>query len=121
MVRTAATGRSDAVGHREVARLSENVDRRWGFGVDVRIGVHSGPVYLAADPDRAHQDFAGSTANQAVRISGLASPGAVVISPELQALIGDDFDVQAQSSSQIGDSGAAVFYHRVLGERSPTQ
>lgn len=102
---------------REVSRLSEHVDRRFGFSVDVRVGVHRGPVYL----DRAHHDFTGSTANTATRISGLASPGAVVISSELKALVGDDFALRAQSSPQTKGFEGPVVYHRVLGERSPTE
>ncbi|RZT25299.1 class 3 adenylate cyclase [Mycobacterium sp. BK558] len=102
---------------REVARLSDQVDRRWGFSVDVRVGVHSGPVYVAADLDSNQQDFAGSTANQATRISGLASPGAVVISPELSAAVGEDFELRAQSSPQAEESGQVVISHRVMAER----
>ncbi|KMO79690.1 adenylate/guanylate cyclase domain-containing protein [Mycolicibacterium chubuense] len=106
---------------REVSRLSEQVERRWGFRVEVRVGVHSGPAYLAADLDGAQPDFAGSTANQATRISGLASPGAVVITPELLATVGDDFDLQAQSSPQAGDPEEKVIYLRVLSERLPSR
>ncbi|BBX68128.1 adenylate/guanylate cyclase domain-containing protein [Mycolicibacterium psychrotolerans] len=102
---------------REVSRLSEHVDRRFGFSVDVRVGVHCGPVYL----DRAHHDFTGSTANRATRISGLASPGAVVISSELKALVAGDFALRAQSSPQTKAFDGPVIYHRVLGERSPIE
>ena len=44
---------------REVARLNEQAQRRFGLGISVRVGVHRGLVYL----DRAHGDVYGLAAN----------------------------------------------------------
>ena len=48
-------------------RLSDQSQRRFGFGVSVRVGVHWGLVYL----DAAQGDFSGLAANVATGISGL--------------------------------------------------
>ena len=56
---------------RDVARLSEQAQRKFGVGIDVRVGVHRGPVYL----DTAQDDVYGLAANLAARVSGLAPPG----------------------------------------------
>ena len=56
---------------REVARLSEQAQRRFGIEITVRVGVHRGLVYL----DTAHDDVYGLAANLAARVSGLAPPG----------------------------------------------
>ena len=61
---------------REVARLSEQARRRFGVAINVRVGVHRGLVYL----DTAQDDVYGLAANLAARVSGLAPPGAVVVS-----------------------------------------
>jgi hypothetical protein len=55
---------------REVARLSEQAERRFGIEIAVRIGVHRGLAYL----DTAQDDVYGLAANLAARVSGLA-PG----------------------------------------------
>jgi hypothetical protein len=54
----------------EVARLSEQAERRFGIEIAVRIEVHRGLAYL----DTAQDDVYGLAANLAARISGLA-PG----------------------------------------------
>ena len=61
---------------RDVARLSEQAQRKFGVGIDVRVGVHRGLVYL----DTAQDDVYGLAANLAARVSGLAPPGAVAVS-----------------------------------------
>ena len=55
---------------REVSRLSDQAQRRFGFRVNVRVGVHWGLVYL----DTAQGDVYGSAANLANRISGSHRP-----------------------------------------------
>lgn len=53
---------------RDVARLSEQAQRRFGVQIQVRVGVHRGPVYL----DTTQDDVYGLAANLAARVSGLA-------------------------------------------------
>jgi len=48
---------------REVRSLSERAQRLFGLGIDVRVGVHRGPVYL----DTADDDVYGLAANVAAR------------------------------------------------------
>lgn len=76
---------------REVSRLSVQSRRRFGFGVNVRVGVHWGLVYL----DSARGDFSGLAANVATGISGLAPSGAVVVSDAVESLIRNDFELEA--------------------------
>jgi class 3 adenylate cyclase len=61
---------------REVTRLSDQAKRRFGIEIAVRVGVHRGLVYL----ETAQDDVYGLAANLAARVSGLAPPGAVVVS-----------------------------------------
>ena len=76
---------------REVARLSEQAKRRFGIEINVRVGVHRGLVYL----DTAQDDVYGLAANLAARVSGLAPPGAVVVSDAVEPLVRDAFELEA--------------------------
>ncbi|HTY32825.1 adenylate/guanylate cyclase domain-containing protein [Mycobacterium sp.] len=100
---------------REVSRLSDQSKRRFGFGVNVRVGVHWGLVYL----DTAHGDFHGSAANVATRISGLAPPGAVVVSDAVETLISNDFELEARPPVAVEGLKEPIIYYRVLSERAP--
>ena len=61
---------------REVADLSARAAARFGFDIDVRVGIHRGLVYL----DIAQDDVYGLGANLAARICSLARPGDVSVS-----------------------------------------
>ena len=80
---------------REVARLSAQAQRRFGIDLDVRVGVHRGLVYL----DTVRDDVYGLAANLAARVSSLAPPGAVVVSDAVEALIHNNFELEARRRS----------------------
>jgi class 3 adenylate cyclase len=100
---------------REVSRLSDQSKRRFGFGINVRVGVHWGQVYLHT----AHGDFSGSGANVATRISGLAAPGAVVVSDAVESLIRNDFELEARPPVAVKGLKESIIYYRVMSERAP--
>jgi class 3 adenylate cyclase len=82
---------------REVARLSEQAKRRFGIEVHVRVGVHRGLVYL----DTTQDDVYGLAANLAARVSGLAPPGAVVVSDAVEALVRNDFELDERPAAPV--------------------
>lgn len=100
---------------REVSRLSDQSKRRFGFGVNVRVGVHRGLVYL----DCAQGDFHGSAANVATRISGLAPPGAVVVSDAVETLIRNDFELESRPPVAVKGLKEPIIHYRVVSERAP--
>jgi class 3 adenylate cyclase len=100
---------------REVLRLSDQSRRRFGFGVDVRVGVHQGLVYL----DAAHGDFSGVAANVATGISGCAPPGAVVVSDTVETLIQNDFELEACAPVAVKGVKEPVINYLVVSERAP--
>jgi class 3 adenylate cyclase len=99
---------------REVARLGEQAKRRFGVDVAVRVGVHRGLVYL----DVAQDDVYGMGANVAARVSGLAPPGAVVVSNAVTPLIGDGFELQACPPATVKGVEGSITCHLVVGERA---
>lgn len=100
---------------REVSRLSDQTQRRFGFRVNVRVGVHRGLVYL----DTAQGDVYGSAANLANRISGLAPPGTVVVSDAVETLIRNDFELEACPPASAKGVMEPIIYYRVVSERAP--
>ncbi|WP_082682773.1 adenylate/guanylate cyclase domain-containing protein [Mycobacterium sp. GA-1285] len=97
----------------EVARLSEQAKRRYGFGIGVRVGVHRGVVYL----DTAEGDVYGLAANLAARVSGLAAPGTVVVSDTVEPLIRNEFEMTACRPSLVKGVDDAIVHYRVVAER----
>jgi class 3 adenylate cyclase len=98
---------------REVAQLSEQAKRRFDVGINVRVGVHRGMVYL----DRAQDDVYGLAANLAARVSGLAPPGAVVVSDAVEPLIRDAFVVDTLPAAPVKGVEGLINHSRVVGER----
>jgi len=99
---------------REVARLGEQVRRRFGVEIAARAGVHRGLVYL----DTAQNDVYGLGANLAARVSGLAQPGTVVISDAVAPLIRSTFELEPCEPAAVKGVAELIAHHRVLGERA---
>jgi class 3 adenylate cyclase/tetratricopeptide (TPR) repeat protein len=101
---------------REVTRLSDQAKRRFGTEINVRVGVHRGPVYL----DTAQDDVYGLAANLAARVSGLAPPGAVVVSEAVEMLIRNDFELEARPATLVKGVEEPITCYRVVAERVRT-
>jgi class 3 adenylate cyclase len=100
---------------REVARLSAQAKRRFGIEVNVRVGVHRGLVYL----DTAQDEVYGLAANLAARVSGLAPPGALVVSEAVEMLIRNDFELEARPAALVKGVEEPITHYRVVAERAP--
>jgi class 3 adenylate cyclase/tetratricopeptide (TPR) repeat protein len=98
---------------RRVARLNHEAQRKFGLEISVRVGVHRGVVYLDTDQD----DVFGLAANVASRVSGLAPPGAVVVSDAVAGLVDDVFELAAQRPVCVAGIDEPIAYFRVLGEK----
>ncbi len=99
---------------RDVARLSEQANRRFGIEVSVRVGVHRGLVYL----DTAQDEVYGLAANLAARVSSLAPPGAVVVSDTVESLICNNFELEERPAAPVKGVQEPVKHYRVVAERS---
>jgi class 3 adenylate cyclase len=102
---------------REVAALSELVHKRFGFPIAVRVGIHRGIAYLDLEQD----DVYGLAANVTARVSGLAPPGAVVVSSALEPLISDHFELMPQPPQAVKGIAEPVACFQVLGEHVATE
>ncbi|HSS23106.1 MAG TPA: adenylate/guanylate cyclase domain-containing protein [Mycobacterium sp.] len=102
---------------REVARLSDQARRRFGIEINVRVGVHRGLVYL----DTAQDDVYGLAANLAARVSGLAPPGAVVVSEAVEALIRNHFELEARPAAPVKGVEEPITHYCVVAECAPSR
>jgi class 3 adenylate cyclase/tetratricopeptide (TPR) repeat protein len=89
---------------------------RGGEPLDVRVGVHHGPVYL----DLGEADIYGLPANVGARLQTLAEPGTVVISEEVRRLVADRFDVEPREPQLVKGLDEPLAYFRVRGVRART-
>jgi class 3 adenylate cyclase len=99
---------------RVVRALSEQAQRRFGVTIDVRVGVHRGPVYLDIDQD----DVFGMAANVAARVCSLAPAGSVVVSDAVEPLTGDFFEMERRAPAAVKGVEVPITYYRVIGERA---
>ena len=99
---------------RQVAMLSERVQQRFGFTIQVRVGVHRGVVYLDLEQD----DVYGLAANLAARVSGLAPPGAVVVSAAIEPFTRKHFELQRLEAQPVKGITGLVDHYQVLVERA---
>ncbi|HEX3277624.1 MAG TPA: adenylate/guanylate cyclase domain-containing protein [Thermoleophilaceae bacterium] len=98
---------------RAVRELSKVTVSTAGEPLDVRIGIHHGPVYLDLDED----DIYGLTANVGARLHGLAEPGTVVVSDELRQLVEDLFEIEPGEPQVVKGVAEPLVPFRVLCER----
>ena len=97
---------------REVRSLGERAQRLFGVGIDVRVGVHRGPVYL----DIANDDVYGMAANVAARVCTLAPPGSVVVSDGIEQLIGGAFELERRTPAAVKGVDDPISHYRVISE-----
>ena len=100
----------------EVTALSARVKRRFGFEIDVRVGVHRGIAYL----DTKQDDVYGFAANLAARVCGLADPGTVAVSQAVEGLIRGRFELKAQLPKAVKGVDQPIRYFLVVAERDLT-
>ena len=82
--------------------------------LELRVGIHHGPIYLDLD----EEDIYGLAANVGARLEALADPGTVVVSEEVRELVEDHFDVEARDPQMVKGVPEPLLPFRVVGERA---
>jgi class 3 adenylate cyclase len=98
---------------RQVAALSKRVQSRFGFDIDVRVGIHRGLVYL----DTAQDDVYGLGANLAARMCSLAEPGTAAVSAPIERVVRDEFECEERPAALVKGVDEPIVYYRVVAER----
>jgi class 3 adenylate cyclase/tetratricopeptide (TPR) repeat protein len=76
-----------AMDMRDLVRDTDWQERKLPKELNIRIGLHAGPVYRAREPLLDRVNFFGSHVNQAARIEPITSPGNVYASEPFAALL----------------------------------
>ncbi len=94
----AATHAVDAALH--IVEAIESLNKSGDFPLKVRIGIHHGSGIMSRIGDRENL-LLGVTSNIASRLQQLASPNSIVISSEVDSLLGDNFETVPIGERQI--------------------
>jgi len=87
--------------------------------VQVRVGIHTGPVIVGNVGSRRHQESLalGQTPALAARLQEVAPPGCVVISPETMHLVDGFFDCEELGTFPLKGFAHSQLAYRVVAER----
>ena len=97
---------------RAVGKLSPS-DTDADQALEIRVGVHHGPLYVDLDDD----DVYGLAANVGARLQTIAAPGTVVLSDEVRRLVEDRFEIEPGDPQIVKGVAEPLQPFRVIGER----
>jgi class 3 adenylate cyclase/tetratricopeptide (TPR) repeat protein len=97
-----------------VARLNADVEREFGVGLRVRIGVATGEV-VAGDPTAGHAFATGQPVVLAQRLEAAARPGEILIAEETHRHAGAALVAEPVEELQLKGKAESVSAWRLLG------
>ncbi|MDJ0864529.1 MAG: adenylate/guanylate cyclase domain-containing protein [Myxococcota bacterium] len=99
-----------------VEAYSASVRARFGVPLVLRMGVHSGTVYVGPIGSEARQDYVaeGPTVGVAVRLEGLASPGQILASGDTAQRAQGFFEFRALGPRELRGVSGPVETHEVV-------
>ena len=95
-----------------VRALSADTQRDFGEKLAVRIAIHRGQIY------RDLESVYGLTTNVTARLQQLAPPDGIVISDDVQRMIGGVFETDSMGPHLVKGVDEPILAHQVVGERS---
>ncbi len=101
------------------ARLAAELPVLRDEPLEMRIGIHSGPVVLSDTGGGGHRQrlALGDTANLTARLQSRASPGTVVISEATRRLLGPLFETEDLGAAELKGVSEPQHLHRVIAAR----
>jgi predicted ATPase/class 3 adenylate cyclase len=97
--------------------LNDELERRWGVSLEVRIGVNTGEV-VAGDPSGGQAFATGDAINVAARLQQAAGPGEILIGETTRGLLGDRVAVAEVAPLLVKGKSSPVSASRVLAVES---
>jgi len=92
--------------------------REKGFGIQVRLGLNSGPVVVGAIGDDLRMDYTaqGLTTNLAARMQQAADPGAILVAAATHRLVEGYFRVRSLGALRVRGAAEPVDAYVLEGE-----
>jgi class 3 adenylate cyclase/tetratricopeptide (TPR) repeat protein len=108
----AALGMQESVG-----RYAEDVFRRHGAPVEIRMGLNSGEVVVRAIGSDLHMDYTavGQTTHLAARMEQMARPGTILLAPETLALAEGFIQVTSRGPVPVKGLAAPIEIFELTG------
>jgi class 3 adenylate cyclase/tetratricopeptide (TPR) repeat protein len=102
-----------------IASYKEDVRTRHGLDLDVRVGIHTGPVMVGQVGSDLRLEYTamGDAVNVAARMEQTAEPGTVQITAETHRLVGSLFDVAPRGAVEVKGKAEPVEAYTVLRRR----
>ena len=103
---------------RGFAEQAARLRREKGFGIQVRLGLNSGPVVVGAIGDDLRMDYTaqGLTTNLAARMQQAADPGSILIAPAMHQLVEGYFRVRPLGGLRVRGAAELVDTFVLEGE-----
>jgi class 3 adenylate cyclase/tetratricopeptide (TPR) repeat protein len=96
-----------------LSRINEDLERRWGISIRLRIGINTGEV-VVGDPAAGQALVVGDAVNVAARLEQAATPGDVLMGPDTYALVRDHVSADEGESLTLKGKRAPVTAYRLL-------
>ncbi len=102
-----------------IASYKEEVRVRHGLDLDVRVGIHTGPVMVGQVGSDLRLEYTamGDAVNVAARMEQTAEPGTVQITAETYRLVESLFDVESRGGVEVKGKAEPVEAYTVIGRR----
>lgn len=103
---------------REIDVLSQRLQSQQRMGLQVRIGIHSGPVVMGevGEGSRRENLALGRTPNVAARIQSFAEPGTALVSRDVFNLAQGYFDCEEVGRHQLNGIAEPIEMYRLVRE-----
>ena len=100
-----------------VRRYAEDVFRRYGVPVEIRVGLNSGEVVVRAIGSDLHMDYTavGQTTHLAARMEQIARPGTILLAPDTLALAEGFVQVMSRGPVPVKGLAAPIEIFEVVG------
>jgi class 3 adenylate cyclase/tetratricopeptide (TPR) repeat protein len=104
---------------RSLTGYADEVERRYGVRLRMRIGLNTGPVVVGRIGDDLRMDYTaeGDTTNVAARLESLCPPGSVLVSESTHRAIEGFFDTRGLGELRVKGHQALVNAYEVLRAR----
>jgi len=101
---------------RGIARLDRELQPSLGQPVQVRVGIHTGPVVVGevGEGNRRENLALGATPNIAARVQSFAEPGQALVSADTLNLVQGFFESEDLGSHQLKGLNGPLRMHRLL-------